>query len=195
MTGIFANGDPICAAVEDLVQFDSLARRLHGNNAAVIQINASGPVAFGSTPATRKPYIRFCQQQGVDCVEVVGPGFRLSSLPIEGSAFPLVSSESDLSRIKELVTNGDDNYIQVIMSADDSPDPSFDWTKSGAESSFFRDPSVVSGGEDYVDLEGFDLGDVYIRYDRIGSESESTSGTFERTNWVFDFRIIFELAE
>lgn len=193
MTGIYSDGNPICASIEDSVSLDALTRRLHGNNAAVIEINASDPIAaFGGF--SPRPYFRFCQGKNLNCIEFDGPGFRLSSLPPSGS-YPLSTSPDVIAGIKELVTNGVDNYIQVIFYDGETPDPGFDWSKSGSESSFFRDPSVVSGGEDYVDLSGFELGDILVRYDRIGTETTLNNRGFEQTRWVFDLRIIFELAE
>lgn len=185
MTGMYSDGSPICASVDDVVSFNALAKRLHGNNAAVIEIDASGPTNVLSGPVTRKPLIRFCRQKDVDCIELEGPGFRLNSLPV-GESHPLVTSPDVLDSIKELLTNGVDNFIQVDVGG---------WSKSGPESLFFRDRSVVSGGEDYVDLFDFELSDIRIRYDKIGTEPIPTNSTFEQTRWIFEFRIMFELAE
>jgi len=180
---------------------DDLTRRLHGNNAAVVEYNSLrgyGPAAT-QQPEFVTYILVFCDGTGMDPeVSECGDerdGFVLESEPLteadRRSVITFTAANSpDFASIVELLTNGENDYIGIKVKPDQQ---AYGGGAEGPERSWFflqTSDYSVSAHLDINDLAGFEIDKISIFIDYLGFYLK------DNLAWVnLRSRIYFDLVE
>jgi hypothetical protein len=178
---------------------NTLTRRLHGNQAAVINDIIAGSGTIPGPPGGWEVTIIFCDKDdlggNIDCDENSGIALR-TPLLTDNDERSVISFNAgntpDFPSIAELVSNGENDVIKVetlyykgggILSgggASTSPD----W-------SLFNRNTQTTTGPEFMDLVGLDIDSVDVAIDRIVLFYDSNN---DKTTADIDYRIFFGLA-
>jgi hypothetical protein len=192
---------PIAQDVNDRIDaLESLIRRLHGDNAAVIPVSDSGSTLDGEVVGAKftlavclpgwddnaSPHA-ICDSDYTDLV-LVSQVFGAN----DDDAIVTFTAETSphFSAIIALLTNGENNDmgISVEYTLNDGS-----WAGSATHGltdrhAFFNLPQV-SSGVGFVDLEGFEIGSISLSVDILGfyySDNSDTSHPQLETRWFFE---------
>jgi hypothetical protein len=177
---------------------NGLARRLHGNQAAVINDIIAGSGQVRGTPGGFVITLVFCDRDFLDigsCNE--NTGIVLESPLVtdneEGSIITFDAGNTPgFATVVDLVANGENDIIQVqtrYIKGDGSP--AGGGSTTGFDSSYFYRDTQTTTGPGFSDLLGLDVDRIDISIDRVLLFFDEGA---QKTTIDIDYRIFFGLA-
>ncbi len=193
---------PVALATEDALQtrldtLETLVKRLHGNQAAVISRSGNGNAT--GTPGFLLVSLYFCDPTDLGPQDVCDAdhGYAIESGPINGtlSGSTLTfdaSNTPDFPAIAAYLTDGKNEIIRI---SEEYHQADGTWAGGGSSSGydrawFFGTPQVSSGPH-FSDLTGLPIDSISLSLDFVLLDYDTNS---QSTGYYFDYRVFFGLA-
>jgi len=177
-------------------QVEAMAKRLHGNEAAVLDFGVGGNA--DDMPGYVVIEMRFCTAAGLvnfQCDEnlsIVLETAHLTHADTGSSITFDAANTPQFDDIVELLTNGVDDWLSIYTSyfkPNDQGGPG--GSASQSDTTFFRNYPQVSSGPEFVDLAGLDIIGITISVDNVSMFFDQNT---QKTTFDVDYRVFFDLA-